>query len=224
VTTPQFFALPDGKTPSHVQIKIVTDATGEITKVPAEITTPQQAQEWDAIQAAAKPDQSAILAKMMARAAKPLFDAESEQDHATGVNQLDEVRANAVALAATSITVELSKPVTKAEHDQRVSAAVALATSLGLQLVQVVDDPVAKVPAHLELRQSGNPYMAGDLVMLERVLADMTRDREVRDAQIELFHQHQLRIARERAEAIAASPAGQLAALKAKLTEQGITV
>lgn len=220
-TPARFFQLPDGR-PSSVQVKVVADATGGVTLVPLAITTPQQAAEWDQIQAAAPLTATERLTQLNAAAARPVTPAEAEADATFGGSLLDGLRA---AAAAESATVPAAPPPrSQAEHDQRATALAAVAARLDLQLVMVRDDPVMKVPAHLEVRQSGYTYAAGDLPALEVMLHGMARERARRDEQIALWEAHRAQQAAEQAERIANLPANRLARLEAALAAQGITV
>jgi hypothetical protein len=86
----------------------------------------------------------------------------------------------------------------------------------------VRDDPVMKVPAHLELR--GRLQVPGDLVTIETVLRDESRKRARDAAKIALWREHRERLARETAEAVANLPENRLRRLEAALAERGITV
>jgi len=215
MTTPvaaKFFTLPDG-TQSSVQIN---PATGG----PLEVKTPKQFADWDAIQDSLPPSPSQADARLAASMARPVRDAASETDTlGAGREWITERRFAAEAEASTA---PLPAPRTKAEHDQRAGAAAQLAESLGLALVWVRDDPAMKVPAHLELRQGGMPYMAGDLTALESALHAMARERARRDEVIGAWEAEQQRKRRETAEAIAATPAARLARLEAALADRGI--
>lgn len=113
-------------------------------------------------------------------------------------------------------------PRTEAERDERVSAAAQLAAALGMELVMVRDDPVMKVPSHLEVRQFGFCYAAGPLEVIESRLAIDARQRAARDRAVALVEAQAAQRARAQAEAVASSPAARLARLEAKLTAAGI--
>lgn len=213
----RFFLLPDGK-PSTIQMKVGADGQ----PAPVAVQTPQQLAEWDQIQAARPLGNAELDAATMKSLVRPLFDAKA--DHDVGApDRLDKRRFEAKATGATR---ETPAPRTKQEWQQRADDAAKLAASLGLQLVLVRDDPVMGVPRHLELRQPGNPfgYQGGDLTSLEVSLRNLAEERAKREQQIAAFHANQQQRAREAAERIAAQPEHQIAVLKAKLAEQGITV
>jgi hypothetical protein len=209
----RFYQLPDG-TDSKVQV----GADGR----PVEVKTPEQFQQWQQIQAAAPPSPSQADAQMAVKMAKPLSGAGAEAGNASGTSLLRDLRSVAAAMDAVEVTTALSAPRSQADHDQRANAAAQLAASLGLAVVMVRDDEVMKVPAHLELRQAGNPYMAGDLVTIETVLRNMARERAKRDQQLADWNAHRVRLARERAEAIAALPENRLSRLEARIAAAGI--
>lgn len=213
----RFYLMPDG---SQSSIQMTVGADGQ--PVPLAVRTPEQVQQWDAIQAAMPPGPSEADAKLMKSLARPLFNADAEHDP-TAPGWLDNTRAAAEAEAGI---VETTAPKTQAEWQQRADDAARLAQQLGLQLVLVPYDPVMGVPKHLELRQPGNPFgaQAGELTSLEVSLRNLARERQKRDSQIALWNADRERKQRETAEAIAASPAARLARLEAKLTAAGIDV
>jgi hypothetical protein len=108
-------------------------------------------------------------------------------------------------------------PRSAAEREERTAAAARLAAALGMQLVMVRDDPVLKVPAHLEVRQAGYCYAAGALESIEPRLEIDRKQRAARDRAVAMAEAAAAKRARIQAEAVAASPAAQLAALKAEV-------
>ena len=223
----RFFTLPDG-TQSHLQVKVVPDATGEtFTVAPAEVVTLQQLAEWEQIQAAAPLTRTEALTRQLAASAKPLFKADAEADDVTGAQLLDDARFAAEAQAATSAVTEVSAapvPVGSVQWQQRADAAARAAASLGLLLTWVRDAPTGKsaVPAHFEIWPVGE--WARDIVAAEQRLTAMARDRAKRDEQIQRWADNRARIERERQEAIANLPENRIARLEAKLAAAGIAV
>lgn len=216
----RFYRLPDG---SQSTIQMIVGADGEPR--PLAVSTPQQLAEWSAIQDARPLTMTERETKVNAAAARPLFGDQAEADAADGGNLLADVRAAAEAQAAVSAVNELDAPQTQAEHDQRAGAAAQLAASLGYRLVYVpVTDGLGN-PPHLEVRDGiGTPAMMGDLITIEKALADLARERRQRDAKIAAFNAHRQRLAAEQAERIANLPENRLARLEAKLAAAGIEV
>jgi hypothetical protein len=128
---------------------------------------------------------------------------------------------DAVTAVATDVQGNVIPP-TQEQYDQRVSAAARIANSLGMQLVMVNDDPVLRVPPHLEVRAGGIPYLAGSLEAIESRLAIDARQRAARDRAVKLIEDQAAERARVQAEAVAASPAARLARLEAKLAAAGL--
>lgn len=214
-----FAKNPDG-TLKRVQSSVQMDASGN----PVAVATAEQFADWDKIQAARPLTMTEHETKLNAAAARPVTPATAEPDAATvGGKRLNDDRAKASLLAGTFTDLDLAPPpVGPAEYEQRANAAAQLAASLGLSLVMV---PAANgALAHLELRQSGNPYAAGDLVTLERQLSVLARERAENDRQIQLWRAHREQLAAEQAERIANLPENRLARLEAALAAQGITV
>jgi hypothetical protein len=213
-----FYTLPSGAK-SSVQMVVGSDGQPR----PLAVKTPEQLADWSQIQGARPLSASEAAAQMMAKQARPLFNADAEADKVTGVNMLRDARA---AAEATAGVVETTEPKTKAEWQARADALAKLAASLGLVLVLVRHDPLMGVPEHLEIRTPGSPfgYQAGELTSLETSLSLLARERAQREAQIAAFHAHQEQQRRETAERIAAQPANRLARLEAALAAQGITV
>lgn len=169
------------------------------------------------------PEKAYVLAVVNAQLA--------QQDAAPGTAAdalLDDMRAMGAVDDAVSTVITDAKgdvvPPTPAEHAARVAAAARLAASLGLQLVQVADDPLLKVPPHLEIRQCGYCYAAGDLATIESRLAIDAKQRAARDRAVALASEKAAQRARAQAEAIASSPAARLARLEAKLAAAGLAV